>query len=370
MIAANLYYPICMLLVVVLTLAMCMQYSHYTNRRLLTAWKASQGQMMAAVTLVVFLSLFLGFRPISGRYFGDTASYALDYERQFGWFDPNNISGDWLFNYIMGWMAGQSLPIAYFFTTINALYFGLMYLACLKMFPRDSLFAFVIYLGAFSTFSYGVNGLRAGMAASIFLCALAWWRNKAVVVALCIASFLTHHAMMLPICAMACVWFMPFPKLWMTGWVVALFVALLHITWFQDLFAMLSDDVGEGYLATENTGEWGGTLEGRFRYDFVLYSAIPLWVAWRAMKRLRRPSPRYKAVFNCYTLCNTVWMLCMFANFTNRIAYLSWFLLPILLVYPYFRQEFISKQYKEVNTVAILHLGFTIFMWLVYYQLR
>ena len=367
-IAATLYYPLYQLIVLVFTLGLCLRYANLSNRRLLGSAEVNYSQLVPAVVLMLFVAFFIGFRPTGSNVFGDTVMYALNYESAWGWFDPSDIDGDWVFNYIMGYMAGQRMPLSWFFTVIDLLYFGLMYLACLKMFPRDSLLAFVVYLGAFSTFSFGTNGIRNGMAASIFLCALAFWRSKVLVVGLALLSFATHHGMMLPACALLCVWLVPRPRLWMAVWVVCLIIAALHITWFQDLFAQLTDESGEGYLATENMGEWGGTLEGKFRYDFVLYSAIPLWVGWRAMKKLHRPSARYRAVFNCYALCNSIWMLCMFANFTNRIAYLSWFLIPILLVYPYLRQEFVRRQYKELSLVAALHFAFTLFMWLIYYK--
>lgn len=364
---ATLYYPIYLTIVTVLTVILVSRYITYPNSRLIGAVKVNYAQMVIAVVLAVFLAFFIGFRPVVGV-FADTVSYAEMYDVYWGWFTPPSIDDDFIFNYIMRYMAGQRMPISWFFTVIDLLYFGLMYLACLKMFPRDSLLAFVVYLGAFSTFSFGTNGIRNGMAASIFLCALAFWRSKVLVVGLALLSFATHHGMMLPACALLCVWLVPRPRLWMAVWVVCLIIAALHITWFQDLFAQLTDETGEGYLSTENMGEWGGTLEGKFRYDFVLYSAIPLWVGWRAMKKLRRPSARYRAVFNCYALCNSIWMLCMFANFTNRIAYLSWFLIPILLVYPYLRQEFRRRQYREFAIVVVAHLAFTLFMYTIYYR--
>ena len=69
-----------------------------------------------------------------------------------------------------------------------------------------------------------------------------------------------------------------------------------------------------------------------------------------------------------YLTCNGIWMLCMYAQFTNRIAYLSWFMYPILLVYPCY--AIVDKNHPLVlvrQKVVLLHLAFTLFMDLIYY---
>ena len=60
-------------------------------------------------------------------------------------------------------------------------------------------------------------------------------------------------------------------------------------------------------------------------------------------------------------------MLCMYANFTNRIAYLSWFLYPIVLIYPYLNEDWGVNKYKIFSMVVFLHLSFTLFMSVIYY---
>jgi hypothetical protein len=67
-------------------------------------------------------------------------------------------------------------------------------------------------------------------------------------------------------------------------------------------------------------------------------------------------------------LLNALWMLCMYANFTNRIAALSWALYPIVIIYPYLSEK---SNYPNKNmmfaVVMLLHLAFTLFMKFIYY---
>lgn len=64
---------------------------------------------------------------------------------------------------------GSVFPDAtFFFGLIAAIYFIGMFVACRKLFPSNTLIVFLVCLAAFSTFSYGTNGIKAGAAASLF----------------------------------------------------------------------------------------------------------------------------------------------------------------------------------------------------------
>ena len=76
----------------------------------------------------------------------------------------------------------------------------------------------------------------------------------------------------------------------------------------------------------------------------------------------------YDTMLYIYLTCNGIWMLCMYAQFINRIAYLSWFIYPILLVYPCY--TIVDENHPLVlvrQKVVLLHLAFTLFMTLIYY---
>ena len=152
-------------------------------------------------------------------------------------------------------------------------------------------------------------------------------------------------------------------------WILCVLISLAHITWFQELFAQISadsgDESGAGYLTGSDTNGWGG--KSGFRFDFVLYSAMPVLVGYYAIVKKKIVSRDYQFILNLYMLLNSVWMLCMYAEFTNRIAYLSWFMYPFVLIYPLLKEDWGKSKYKTLSKIVLYHLGFTLFMQVIYY---
>ena len=87
--------------------------------------------------LCLGLSFWIGFRPISGEAFGDTANYAMGYMS----LDPRRISVDWSGEWIWQWLmngckvAGFSLPV--FFTIVAAGYVLSAFWAVKLFLPKD-----------------------------------------------------------------------------------------------------------------------------------------------------------------------------------------------------------------------------------------
>lgn len=356
MIAAFLYKYIYLIIVTIITLVVASKYGGYKINRLTSASSEFIG---ASVLLCVFMILFIGTRPISGQYFLDMAGTA----NMWSYYDMGTYSFSWefenkLYDNLRAFMSTAGFAVEYFFILIAAIYFGSMLLACRKMFPRDTMFAFIVCLAAFSTFSYGTNGIKAGSAASLFLVALAYHENRPLTIAFTLLSWGFHHSMILVVASYLVVYFFRNPKWFLLFWVFCLLSAALHITVFQTFFASIAEDA-EGYLDSE--GRKG------FRIDFLLYSAMPVLVGYYAIYKKKIESKRYNIVLCLYLMTNAVWMLCMYAAFNNRIAYLSWFLYPIVLIYPFLNERWGLRQYITVKNVAYAHLAFTLIMSLIVY---
>lgn len=150
------------------------------------------------------------------------------------------------------------------------------------------------------------------------------------------------------------------PKYYFVGWIMCLIIAALHITYFQVLFAGFTDEHGAEYLL-------GGRNSG-FRPDFILYSAAPIYLGYLAIYQYKFQSVLYSFLLRLYIMTNAMWLLCMYANFTNRIAYLSWFMYPIVLLYPFVSRDKNQVQGNYLRYVVYGHLAFTLFMKFVYYS--
>jgi len=354
MIPAYLYKYIYLLIVTVLTLAV-VKY-----RRSL---KMNES-IIGSAFLCLFMVFFIGFRPLSA-YFVDMVNYANWWGTSTWWgfdWEAENLLFDNLYQYM-----GSVFPDGtVFFVVIAAIYFTSMLVACRKLFPSNTLIVFLVCLAAFSTFSYGTNGIKAGAAASLFLAALAYRDKMWLSIIFLLLSWGFHHSMQLPVVAYFLTLVFKNEKWYFYGWLFCLLMAVAHISLFQELFAGMTDESGAGYLNWDVNDDWGG--KGGFRLDFVIYSAMPVLMGYYVKYKYLMEDKLYDAMLYIYLICNGVWMLCMYAQFTNRIAYLSWFMYPILLVYPCY--AIANENHPLVlvrQKVVLLHLAFTLFMVLIYY---
>jgi hypothetical protein len=64
-------------------------------------------------------------------------------------------------------------------------------------------------------------------------------------------------------------------------------------------------------------------------------------------------------------MANAFWILVIRANFSNRFAYLSWFLMAVIVFYPFFKMKFFKKQNKVLAYTILGYFGFTYLMFLI-----
>jgi len=362
MIPAQIYYTVYLLIVSVASLIVFRQY----NSDILPSEK--KRGIEPGFVVAFFATFFVGLRPTNAA-FVDMTAYSYYIQALGGQpfefsFDTDNI----LFDNLLQWWASKQINERYFFLVIAGIYFLCPYIGIRKMFPNNQLSAYLVFLAAFSTFSYATNGIKAGAAASLFIMALGFMDKKLWCVLLVLVSLGFHHSMQLPVIALLMVLIIKPPKFYYFVWVMCLLLAVSHITFFQELFGNLTDDQGAGYLLV-NPDET--EVHIGFRPDFVLYSMVPVLIGFKyEVQRKLAVSRTYSVLLHLYILTNAIWMLCMYAAFNNRIAYLSWFLYPIVLIYPYFensnRDQF---RFLRFRRVALLHLSFTLFMAFIYYGL-
>lgn len=326
-----------------------------------------QNNAEGALVFTLLMVLFIGFRPIHAV-FADMPGYAkamLDHR-----FEDLPIAWDqnYIFQPMMAFLssigASQQTPII----ILAAINFGATFFAMKKMFPNDTMLAMLVFFGAFSTFGGATNGLKAGCAMAFFLLALAYRENKVLCVLFLFLTMGYHHSMQLPLAAFILCTFYKNTKLYFAFWIICLFIAALHITFIMNFFAGWTDDHGAEYLYTlagSRDSEFSGKLG--FRYDFIIYSSVPIIIGYIGLFKKKIISENYQFLLNLYLIVNGIWLLCMYANFTNRIAGLSWGMYPVLIIYPFLKEKWNNNQYKTLYKVVIGHLSFTLFMHIIYY---
>lgn len=328
--------------------------------------------------LCLFFIFLIGLRPMGssmGWQWGDSVNYYMTYKMLEGChFKLDLFVSEPIWSNLFSYWCSSKMGINSLFLLCDSIYFGCTYIACRKWFHSDSCVAYLAFLGALSTYSYSYNGVRAGVAGAIFILGIAYYENKWLSIILVLISWGFHHSMQLPVAAYVLTMFFKNPKWYFYGWFFCVLMAFLHISFFQNLFAGMTDESGSSYLSRSGDGS-DGTVGG-FRLDFILYSAAPVWIGYNIiMNEQRQVSNLYLTLLNLYLCTNGIWMLCMYASFTNRIAYLSWFMYPFVLIYPFLKEDLTDclflngeGQHSFFSKVLVYHLGFTLFMSLIFYK--
>lgn len=357
------YYDVYLFIITILSFS-C--FSFYGRRKGYLQLNAQTDNKRAFIAFV-FFAIFVGLRPISAV-FADMTQYKGVYERWGGSFTFDWDTENLLYDNQMAWFASIRLEPVLYYVYIALIYFGGTYIACRKMFPSNTYAAYLVFIAAFSTFSFGTNGIKAGSAASMFLIALAYRENLKVCVLFLLLSIGLHHSMQLPIITfvIACIYNKK-PNYYIYLWLLCVALSAAHVSFFQELFSGLTDEQGKGYLVADRTDDVIYD-KGGFRLDFIIYSAMPILMGWYAINKKKIVDKAYNVMLCTYTFTNSVWMLCMYAKFTNRIAYLSWLMYPIVLIYPLFLQQWGNNRYRIFSKVAWAHLAFTLFMEIIYYS--
>ena len=369
---AKYYHDIYILAVTVVTIFACWQFQKQSAIPLEVSANGSsgtRGHWQKAFFVIAVLSVFIGCRAID-PVFGDTISYGNAYYRlegtPFAWkFNYKSF----LFTILLQFFASYSLGISLFFSIIAFIYFAAVYIALRKLFPKYDLLAFCIFLGAFSTYAYSVNGIRAGAAASIFFCAIAYREKTWLCALLLFVAWGFHHSMHVCIVAFLCVRYYNKPKAYLYFWLFALVISVFQVHGVQELLGNLTDERGAQYLVDS---EGIARTAGRVRYDFILYSCVPIVVGFYFRWKFKLNDTLYDFLLGLYTLLNSLWLFCIRVWFSNRIAYLSWQLYPLLLAYILLSNgvtanNSLSSWKRIVVNGTYLHLLFTLGMTYIYY---
>lgn len=358
----NAYHYIYLSIVTLLTIPIVLKYrtGAFNN------YNGTMSYKLAAFFVALFFIMYIGLRPISGV-FVDMMNYKTHYEVLY-YGMPFNFSWgteNFLFDNYYRYLASIKLDISFFFFTIAVVYFGAAFIGIRRLFPNHTFAVYLMFLAAFSTYSYATNGIKAGCAASVFVLALSYWKKLKICIPLMIITIGIHHSMKMPVAAFAIAYLIKNPKLLFWGWGVCFFLSLAHVTIFQEIFSSMAEDAN-GYLDISSLE--GGNLKPGFRFDFVLYSVMPILVGYvTIIKKKLIVSPTYRILLYTYIISNAIWLLCMYASFTNRIAYLSWLMYPVVLAYPFLYEQWGNQRYQTFAKVMLAHLGFTLFMELIFY---
>ena len=308
--------------------------------------------------LLVFLLFYIGLRPINGV-FTDMKTYLRMFERYRDGYS-NYGSEDPGFHYFILYSAKIMTPGIFFFIC-SLLYILPLYIVSKKWFANYWFYSFLVLVGSLSFWNYGVNGIRNGLATSLFLLGIS--REKRIYQGVWIfLSMGFHFSTVLPAIGFILANIYNYPKKFFIFWVLSIPLSLLAGGFFQTHFAgLVTDDPRlTNYLTTEAVS--GRFSHVGFRWDFLLYSAAPVFAGWYYINKLYFKDKLYFILYSTYLFANAFWILVIRANFSNRFAYLSWFMMALVIVYPLLRKQIIPQQHKKIGYILFAYFSFTYLM--------
>ncbi|MDG2431246.1 EpsG family protein [Flavobacterium sp.] len=325
----------------------------------ITAIKNLKNKHILGYFILIVIIVYMGFRPIS-FVFGDMGAYSRSFA-SFADGIPLGLGGDLGFNFFM-MLCAKVMTVNFFFFVCSSLYILPLYLASKKLFQEYWFYSFFILICSFSFWSYGTNGIRNGLATSIMLLALAYSNKKIVMVALMFVAISFHKSLALPVAAYLFTLFFKDSKKILYFWILCIPISIAAGGFFESLFASLGfDDERISYLTSGNINNDDFSSTG-FRWDFLIYSALPVYAGWYFIFKRKYKDIMYAQLFNIYLITNGFWILVIRANFSNRFAYLSWFMMGIVIIYPLLKKQFFKNQHKVLGTVLALYFSFTYIM--------
>lgn len=313
------------------------------------------------IFLLIISIIYMGLRPINYR-FGDMVIYNAELQSIMSGNDPKgNVEA--LFGLMMTFFASIRSPGLFFFTCAF-LYIFPLYIASKRIFGDYWFYAFLMLFSAFTFWEYGVNGIRNGIAGSLFLLAITE-RKAFVKYGIFIAMVFIHKSLIIPLAAYLASKYIKNMKLYFLFWVLCIPVSLVLGSFLESFFLGLGfadDEKANVYLGEFDQANELVTLKIGFRWDFIIYSATAVFSAWYFIFKKNVNDAFYNHLVAIYLLANGFWILIIRANYSNRFAYLSWFMMGFVILYPILKYQLVKNQHNMVARIILAYcfLGYVL----------
>ena len=271
--------------------------------------------------------------------------------------DPGWIA----YNKICVYLFGENID--YFYLLTAAIYVGTFFWIGFLLFSKDTMGYFVVMtVGCLGFMNYGTNVIRAGTALSIVLIAVSLKSRLIFKLLFLVIAFSFQKSVIIPVVAYLGARYLK--PVWgaLALWVICLLLSIanLDIGPLFESFGFVDERVVK-YANTINS--LGGHYEKSFRWDFLIYSFAPILIAQYFIVNKKILDKFYLQLVKTYILANAVWLLAIRMAYTDRLAYLSWFLIPLVTLYPVLKypNKFMHPQ-RIVVSLMLIFLGVKIIL--------
>lgn len=318
--------------------------------------------LFLGLLITAFIILLFTFYPIEWGTYADREGYLSMFQNLYN-YDFSDIG--WKLIYIV--INYFSSDYIFFFLCLSLLYVGVRYLSCYYICKTNSFLLFLMLVSSYLFLSYGVNTIRSGVASSFVLLSLSFLNkeNKHVLLSVLFAflSIGIHKSMAITIGALCFSLIYPNPKFYIKIWIISFFISFfIGSTVSSVLGEFVAENAGSragGYITSEDS-----TIYKRgFRIDFIIYSLLPIIIGYYYIYKKGFYDRYYMVLLSTYIIANVFFVLVIRANYIDRFAYLSWFLMPIILLFPLLQERKIFQNQNIIIAFILLsNATFTLLM--------
>ena len=321
--------------------------------------------------LSAILTIFIGLRP-SGYMFGDMGMYRhlwnmTDVSSVDVFFDFNT---EWFFMFVLKTCKLLVNDVQFWFFIVELFYIGCQFWACKKLLWENVWMAIVFIFFSYQFFTYGTNGIRNGMGTALMMLSIAFFCDRKKVsyfigLLLFVLAMGCHRSVMVPMAALfVSFYIIKDIKNAIYIWLMCIVLSVFAGGFFQGIFASLGFDDRMSEYSSGSEEMMSQFSRIGFRWDFLLYSAMPVLLAWHVQSK-GIYDRTFTLLANTYIIANSFWVLVCRAAFSNRFAYLSWFIYALVLAYAVIRVPIWKDQDRKAAQILFVHTAFTIVMFIL-----
>jgi len=231
-------------------------------------------------------------------------------------------------------------------------------LALRKIFKDNFFLPFLIFLISPYFINSGINVMRSGVAASLFLVGLAVyykrgrdWKGTLWF----IGSILFHASMFVPLFSFFITRYFRDTKKIFLMWLASIALAIAKVNLFTQAIRILelfSDRAG-GY-AQKGAGDESSWS------NFAIFGFFPVIFAIYNLVVLKYKNEFYKWLVNAYMLIHIPYILLIHTQFASRLGYLAEFMMPVILLIPLLVNPVMKIKFVRLKTSLIIFVVFMI----------
>lgn len=320
-----------------------------------------------SLIITVYVIIYIGTRPLWA--YADTVMYVHSFNSfQRGFFDAvTNNTSEWFWQTIAELCVDTTDASGYLFV-IATLYIGAMGLASWLIMRRHYGLAIAFLFTSFSFFAYGTNGLRQGVATSFALLGLAFITlrgNRNLIQSLVGLSIIylgssIHSSILLSLLAACICLFRRNVKLYTYIWIICAILSIFLPSSILSLVGGLIDDGRISHYQNIDVAQSGMFNHAGWRWDFILYSVFPILFGWYISVKRKFNDYKYDFLLCMYVLTNAAWVLINSIAFSNRFAYISWSMYPLVIAYPLATYPIFKHQGLVIGLILVGWIAFTL----------